>query len=64
MRLLILSDLHLEFHKDGGAEVLNGLPPAEGPVAFLHPRAGRGVMVELIEAPGGPAWAALGYPQG
>jgi methylmalonyl-CoA epimerase len=34
---------------------------AEGPVAFLHPRAGRGVMVELIEAPGGPAWKGLGY---
>jgi methylmalonyl-CoA/ethylmalonyl-CoA epimerase len=35
-------------------------PGAEGPVAFLHPRATRGVMIELIEAPGGPAWAALG----
>ena len=23
-----------------------------------------GVMVELIEAPGGPAWAALGYLHG
>jgi methylmalonyl-CoA/ethylmalonyl-CoA epimerase len=34
---------------------------AEGPVAFLHPRACHGVLVELIEAPGGPAWAALGY---
>lgn len=34
---------------------------AEGPVAFLHPRACRGVLVELIEAPGGPSWAALGY---
>lgn len=32
MRLLILSDLHLEFHRDGGAEFLNGLPPAEGTV--------------------------------
>ncbi len=34
---------------------------AEGPVAFVHPRACHGVLVELIEAPGGPAWAALGY---
>lgn len=33
----------------------------EGPVAFLHPRACHGVLVELIEKPGGPAWAALGY---
>jgi methylmalonyl-CoA epimerase len=34
---------------------------AEGPVAFLHPRSCSGVLVELIEAPGGPAWARLGY---
>ena len=34
---------------------------AEGPVAFLHPRACNGVLTELIEAPGGPAWARLGY---
>jgi methylmalonyl-CoA/ethylmalonyl-CoA epimerase len=32
---------------------------AEGPVAFIHPRSCHGVLVELIEAPGGPAWAAL-----
>ena len=37
---------------------------AEGPVAFLHPRSCHGVLVELIEAPGGPAWAALGYHAG
>ncbi|HEY4753331.1 MAG TPA: methylmalonyl-CoA epimerase [Candidatus Limnocylindrales bacterium] len=37
---------------------------AEGPVAFLHPRSCQGVLVELIEAPGGPAWAALGYSGG
>jgi methylmalonyl-CoA epimerase len=37
---------------------------AEGPVAFLHPRSCHGVLVELIEKPGGPAWAALGYPKG
>ena len=34
---------------------------AEGPVAFLHPRSCNGVLVELIEAPGGPAWTRLGY---
>jgi methylmalonyl-CoA/ethylmalonyl-CoA epimerase len=34
---------------------------AEGPVAFLHPRSCHGVLVELIEAPGGPAWARLAY---
>ena len=33
----------------------------EGPVAFVHPRSCHGVLVELIEAPGGPAWAKLGY---
>jgi methylmalonyl-CoA/ethylmalonyl-CoA epimerase len=37
---------------------------AEGPVAFLHPRSCHGVLVELIEAAGGPAWDALGYPKG
>jgi methylmalonyl-CoA epimerase len=37
---------------------------AEGPVAFIHPRSCHGVLVELIERPGGPAWAALGYPAG
>jgi methylmalonyl-CoA/ethylmalonyl-CoA epimerase len=36
---------------------------AEGPVAFLHPRSCHGVLVELIEAPGGPAWSRLGYDQ-
>jgi len=38
-------------------------PGAEGPVAFLHPRSCHGVLVELIEAPGGPAWVSL-YPHG
>lgn len=37
---------------------------AEGPVAFIHPRSCHGVLVELIEKPGGPAWSALGYPAG
>ena len=38
-------------------------PGAEGPVAFLHPKSSHGVLVELIEAPGGPAWGSL-YPEG
>lgn len=49
-----------------GLELIDTAPRrgAEGPVAFIHPRACHGVLVELIEAPGGPAWAALGYPRG
>jgi methylmalonyl-CoA/ethylmalonyl-CoA epimerase len=38
-------------------------PGAEGPVAFLHPRSCHGVLVELIEAEGGPAWETH-YPHG
>lgn len=47
-----------------GIELIDTAPRkgAEGPVAFLHPRSCHGVLVELIEAPGGPAWTALGYP--
>jgi methylmalonyl-CoA epimerase len=47
-----------------GIELIDSAPRkgAEGPVAFLHPRSCHGVLVELIEAPGGPAWAGLGYP--
>ena len=46
-----------------GIELIDTAPRkgAEGPVAFLHPRSCHGVLVELIEAPGGPAWASLGY---
>ena len=46
-----------------GIELIDNVPRkgAEGPVAFLHPRSCHGVLVELIEAPGGPAWGALGY---
>ena len=46
-----------------GVELIDTVPRrgAEGPVAFLHPRSGHGVLVELIEAAGGPAWSALGY---
>lgn len=40
-----------------GTELIDAVarPGAEGPVAFLHPRSCGGVLVELIEAPGGPA---------
>jgi methylmalonyl-CoA epimerase len=46
-----------------GVELIDTAPRrgAEGPVAFLHPRSCHGVLVELIEARGGPAWASLGY---
>ncbi len=49
-----------------GVELIDSAPRrgAEGPVAFLHPRSCHGVLVELIEAPGGPAWRSLGYPAG
>ncbi|HUQ78393.1 MAG TPA: methylmalonyl-CoA epimerase [Patescibacteria group bacterium] len=52
--------LRLQFD---GLELIDTAPRrgAEGPVAFIHPRSCHGVLVELIEAPGGPAWAALGY---
>jgi len=45
-----------------GVELIDTSPRrgAEGPVAFLHPRSCHGVLVELIEAPGGPAWSSLG----
>jgi methylmalonyl-CoA/ethylmalonyl-CoA epimerase len=47
-----------------GVELIDSAPRkgAEGPVAFLHPRSCHGVLVELIEKPGGPAWRSLGYP--
>ncbi|MEO6206507.1 MAG: methylmalonyl-CoA epimerase [Candidatus Limnocylindrales bacterium] len=46
-----------------GLELIDSAPRrgAEGPVAFLHPRSCQGVLVELIEAPGGPSWTSLGY---
>jgi methylmalonyl-CoA/ethylmalonyl-CoA epimerase len=52
--------LHLEID---GIELIDtaARKGAEGPVAFLHPRSCHGVLVELIEAPGGPAWESLGY---
>jgi methylmalonyl-CoA/ethylmalonyl-CoA epimerase len=46
-----------------GLELIDSSPRrgAEGPVAFIHPRSCHGVLVELIEAPGGPSWTSLGY---
>lgn len=47
---------------DAGFELVDLAPRrgAHGPVAFIHPRSGLGALIELIEAPGGPSWAALG----
>ncbi|HEX2754622.1 MAG TPA: methylmalonyl-CoA epimerase [Candidatus Limnocylindrales bacterium] len=52
--------LRLEFD---GLELIDTAPRrgAEGPVAFIHPRSCHGVLVELIEAPGGPSWTTLGF---
>jgi methylmalonyl-CoA epimerase len=60
-----LSETLLRLEMDG-IELIDTAPRkgAEGPVAFLHPRSCHGVLVELIEAPGGPSWASLGYPKG
>lgn len=61
---LEVADLALELARlEGeGVELIDRAPRpgAEGPVAFIHPRSGHGVLVELIEAPGGPAWERLG----
>jgi methylmalonyl-CoA/ethylmalonyl-CoA epimerase len=60
-----VADLAAELTRLGteGVELIDAAPRkgAEGPVAFLHPRSCHGVLVELIEAPGGPAWRDLGY---
>jgi methylmalonyl-CoA epimerase len=47
--------------RDRGVELIDQAPRqgAEGPIAFIHPRSSHGVLVELIEAPGGPAWPEL-----
>lgn len=62
---LEVGDLAAELARlaEEGIELIDEVPRrgAEGPVAFIHPRSCHGVLVELIEAPGGPAWAALGY---
>ena len=60
-----VADLSAELTRLGieGLELIDSAPRkgAEGPVAFLHPRSCHGVLVELIEAPNGPAWRSLGY---
>jgi len=60
-----LSETLMRLEMDG-IELIDSAPRkgGEGPVAFLHPRSCHGVLVELIEAPGGPSWTALGYPAG
>jgi methylmalonyl-CoA/ethylmalonyl-CoA epimerase len=60
-----LAETLLRLEMDG-LELIDTAPRkgAEGPVAFLHPRSCHGVLVELIEAPGGPAWTSLGYRPG
>ena len=46
-----------------GIQLINAaaVEGVEGPVAFLHPKSCHGILVELIEAPGGPARKRLGY---
>ena len=60
-----VEDLASELSRLGidGVELIDSAPRkgAEGPVAFLHPRSCHGVLVELIEKAGGPAWESLGY---
>ena len=57
-----LSETLLRLEIDG-LELIDTAPRrgAEGPVAFIHPTSCHGVLVELIEAPGGPSWRTLGY---
>src|SRR5262245_63805409 len=45
-----------------GIELIDRAPRAgaDGPVAFIHPRSAHGVLVELVEAEGGPAWSTVG----
>ena len=62
---LEVADLAAELTRLGieGVELIDSAPRrgAEGPVAFIHPRSCHGVLVELIEARGGPAWRSLGF---
>lgn len=56
-------DAELERLATAGIQLINAaaVEGVEGPVAFLHPKSCHGILVELIEAPGGPAWKRLGY---
>jgi methylmalonyl-CoA/ethylmalonyl-CoA epimerase len=60
-----LSEALIRLELDG-LELIDTVPRrgAEGPVAFIHPRSCHGVLVELIEAPGGPAWTSLRFATG
>jgi methylmalonyl-CoA epimerase len=57
-----LSEALIRLELDG-LELIDTAPRrgAEGPVAFIHPHSCQGVLVELIEAPGGPSWRSLGF---
>jgi len=61
---LEVSDINAELARlaSAGVELIDvtARPGAEGPIAFIHPRSCNGVLVELIEAPGGPAGIELG----
>lgn len=61
---LEVADIAAELDRlvEAGVEMIDTKPRrgAEGPVAFIHPRSCNGVLVELIEAPGGRAWSSLG----
>lgn len=52
----------LETLAAAGVELIDRAPRAgaDGPVAFVHPRSAHGVLVELVEAEGGPAWSTVG----
>ena len=56
-------DAELQRLAAAGIQLINAVAVegVEGPVAFLHPKSCHGILVELIEAPGGPAWKRLGY---
>ena len=62
---LEVADIDAELQRLAGAgvQLINAVAVegVEGPVAFLHPKSCHGILVELIEAPGGPAWKRLGY---
>jgi len=61
---LEVADINAELNRLAaeGVELIDtrARPGAEGPVAFIHPRSCNGVLVELIEAPTGPAQTELG----
>lgn len=62
---LEVADIDAELRRlaAAGIQLINAaaVEGVEGPVAFLHPKSCHGILVELIEAPGGPAWKRLGY---